>query len=207
VPELRRVWLDPESWIDLCDDYLDAGEADEFLAWSLDNIDWEERGEGRLLAWYGTFDYEYPGVSHPARPIPTMLSDLCQRVAKSYPEEAPYGFDGIRLNRYNTYHSFIDFHTDSEPSLASAYPIAFVSVGHPRVLLVRAASPSVHPGYAFTLGHGNLVVMGGETQAKWLHAIPVEPQRDDLRVSITLRKGVHDLPRLSNQENQDGRSA
>jgi alkylated DNA repair dioxygenase AlkB len=193
MPERARTWLDPESWVDWWEDFLDEEKAAEVLAWSLSEVHWEERGDSRLLAWYGAFDYQYPGVSHPAQPVPGPLVEMCEKVRSAYREEASLGFDGIRLNRYDSAHSFVDFHSDDEPSLAPEYPIAFLSLGRPRTLLFRATSHTVHPGYAFTLGHASLLVMGGQTQSHWYHGVPVEPQRDETRVSLTMRKGSHDL--------------
>lgn len=192
MTEVARCWLDPESWIDYCDGFLDQSAADDLLAWAVADIEWEERGDSRLLAWYGAFEYQYPGVSHPAREIPSELTRLCLTVQNLYPDDAGPGFDGIRLNRYDSATSFTDFHADDEPSLVSEYPIAFVSLGWPRTLLFRSKSHTVHPGYAFSLGHGNLLVMGGGVQRRWHHGVPIEPHSGGTRVSVTLRKGSYD---------------
>lgn len=191
----QRIWLDPESWLDYSGDFLTGGEADTLFKWTMKEVDWEERGDSRLLAWYGDFDYQYPGVSHAARPIPSPLLELCTRVKGLYSEEAPYGFDGIRLNRYNSGAAFVDFHADNEPSLATEYPVAFITVGQPRALLFRPTSRTVHPGYLFTLRNASILVMGGMTQERWHHGVPVEPQHMGTRVSITLRKGAQTLAR------------
>lgn len=191
----QRIWLDPESWLDYLDSLFAEGEDNALLEWAMKEVDWEERGDSRLLAWYGDFDYQYPGVSHAARPIPAPLLDLCARVQGLYPEAAPHGFDGIRLNRYDSGTAFVDFHADNEPSLAAEYPVAFITLGRPRVLLFRPTSRTVHPGYAFTLSNASMLVMGGMIQERWHHGVPVEPQRDGTRISITLRKGAHTLAR------------
>lgn len=188
-----RAWLDPESWIDWWDGFLPQDHASALLEWAVAEVAWEDRGDSRLLAWYGDFAYQYPGVSHPPTPIPEPLAELAERVRRAYPADAPLGFDGFRLNRYDSAYAFVDFHSDDEPSLVPRYPLAFITLGGPRTLLFRSHSHTVHPGYGFTLGHASLLVVGGSTQNLWHHAVPVEPQCVARRISITLRKGAHDL--------------
>jgi alkylated DNA repair dioxygenase AlkB len=48
--------------------------------------------------------------------------------------------------------------------------VAIVSVGDPRRLLLRPRGGG--PSIALTLGHGDLVVMGGSCQRTWEHAVP-----------------------------------
>jgi alkylated DNA repair dioxygenase AlkB len=185
----NRIWLDPESWVDYADDYLDSSHADRLFDWTDAQVDWEDRGDTRLLAWYGSFAYQYPGVSHSPREVPSTLDEFCVRLAKEYRQEAPNGFDGILLNRYDSGDNFVDFHADDEPSLAANHPVALISVGAPRVLVFRSTTRTVSPGYAFTLKHGSLLVTGGLTQSRWHHGVPVEPQANGLRISLTFRKG------------------
>lgn len=187
---LRREWLDPESWLDLDDRYLSPPAADALLRWTLAEVDWEDKGDSRLLAWYGSFDYEYPGVSHQAREIPPNLAALLDEVTEYLANDAPLGFDGILLNRYDDGTDYVDFHADDEPSLRSAYPIAFLSLGQARVISFRPTARTVHPGYAHTLTHGSLLVAGGSVQERWHHAVPVEPWRQGVRVCLTFRKGA-----------------
>lgn len=190
VPSDSREWLDPESWVIHRDDFLSTVEADRILAWS-STVAWEDRNDSRLLAWYGLFDYKYPGVSHAAQPIPETLGGLSERVISSLPSGvAPEGFDGALLNRYENGRDFVDFHADDEPSLRAQYPVAIVSLGAPRSLLLRPHARALHPGYAYRLTHGSLFVSGGLVQNRWHHAVPVEPQCAQVRVSITLRLGA-----------------
>ncbi|MBS2939393.1 alpha-ketoglutarate-dependent dioxygenase AlkB [Nocardioides sp. J2M5] len=48
--------------------------------------------------------------------------------------------------------------------------VAIVSVGDPRRLLLRPRGGGA--SMAFTMGHGDLVVMGGSCQRTWEHAVP-----------------------------------
>ena len=53
---------------------------------------------------------------------------------------------------------------------------------------------SVAPLHALTLGRSLLgkraLVMAGETQSQWEHALPLEPGRDPHRISLTFRSIV-----------------
>jgi alkylated DNA repair dioxygenase AlkB len=60
--------------------------------------------------------------------------------------------------------------------------VAIVSVGDPRRLLLRPRGGGA--SIALTMGHGDLVVMGGSCQRTWEHAVP---------------KVAHSGPRLSVQ--------
>ena len=60
--------------------------------------------------------------------------------------------------------------------------VAIVSVGDPRRLLLRPRGGG--SSIALTMGHGDLVVMGGSCQRTWEHAVP---------------KVAHSGPRLSVQ--------
>ena len=53
--------------------------------------------------------------------------------------------------------------------------VAIVSLGEARPLLLRPAPPASAadgPGLRYSLGHGDLIVMGGSCQRTWEHAIP-----------------------------------
>ena len=68
--------------------------------------------------------------------------------------------------------------------------VAIVSVGAARTLALRprGGGPTAH---RFSLGHGDLVVMGGSCQRTWEHAIPKSTSATGPRISIQFRpRGV-----------------
>ncbi len=62
--------------------------------------------------------------------------------------------------------------------------VAIVSVGDPRRLLLRPRGGG--PSVAVTMGHGDLVVMGGSCQRTWEHAVP-KVAHSGPRVSVQFR--------------------
>ncbi|MGD9959180.1 MAG: alpha-ketoglutarate-dependent dioxygenase AlkB [Nocardioides sp.] len=62
--------------------------------------------------------------------------------------------------------------------------VAIVSFGDPRRLLLRPRGGG--PSVAFTMGHGDLLVMGGSCQRTWEHAVP-KTARAGPRISVQFR--------------------
>ncbi|MGV8873847.1 MAG: alpha-ketoglutarate-dependent dioxygenase AlkB [Rhodococcus sp. (in: high G+C Gram-positive bacteria)] len=67
--------------------------------------------------------------------------------------------------------------------------VAIVSLGASRQLLLRPRGGGT--SLKFTLGHGDLVVMGGSCQRTWEHAIPKSTRAIGPRISVQFRpRGV-----------------
>lgn len=62
--------------------------------------------------------------------------------------------------------------------------VAIVSLGDPRRLMLRPRGGG--PSTVFTLGHGDLVVMGGSCQRTWEHAVPKQAHAGP-RISVQFR--------------------
>ena len=63
--------------------------------------------------------------------------------------------------------------------------VAIVSFGTPRSLLLRPRGGGASS--RFSLGHGDLIVMGGSCQRTWEHAIPKTARAVGPRVSVQFR--------------------
>lgn len=69
--------------------------------------------------------------------------------------------------------------------------VAIVSVGDPRRLALRPRPGIPGRSLAITMGHGDLVVMGGSCQRTWEHAIPKTAKQVGARISVQFRpRGV-----------------
>ena len=67
--------------------------------------------------------------------------------------------------------------------------VAIVSLGSPRRLALRPRGGG--ESLSFTLGSGDLLVMGGSCQRTWEHAIPKTAKPVGPRISVQLRpRGV-----------------
>jgi alkylated DNA repair dioxygenase AlkB len=62
--------------------------------------------------------------------------------------------------------------------------VAIISFGDPRRLLLRPRHGG--PSLAFTMGHGDLLVMGGSCQRTWEHAVPKTAHAGP-RISVQFR--------------------
>ena len=67
--------------------------------------------------------------------------------------------------------------------------VAIVSLGEARPLLLRPAGGG--PALRYSLGHGDLFVMGGSCQRTWEHAVPKSARPTGPRISVQFRpRGV-----------------
>ena len=63
--------------------------------------------------------------------------------------------------------------------------VALVSLGTPRRLLLRPSGGG--PTRRFTVGHGDLLVMGGSCQRTWEHCVPKTSRPVGPRISVQFR--------------------
>ena len=182
-PEFRgaeRIELDETSWLEHCPNWL-AG-SDLVFAELVARLPWSQRDvvmydrllpEPRLTCWW-TSDDATP------EPLP-VLADLRTLLG------ARYGrlFDSIGCNFYRDGHDSVAWHGDRVRHLADPV-IAIVSVGAPRVFLLRRKGGGASRG--FMLGQGDLLVMGGDCQIGWEHTVPKVAAAGP-RISVTYRHG------------------
>lgn len=158
--ELRRVQLDGEAWLDYCPMWL-SGDENVFNAlvdgaeWSQPVVQMYDREvlTPRLVARIG------PGV-HPI--LPQLIDSLTDRYR-------------IRLDRlsagwYRDGHDSVAYHGDRIARERPRSIVATVSLGGARRFMIRPKDGG--QTHSFSLGHGDLVVMGGSCQRTWEHAIP-----------------------------------
>jgi alkylated DNA repair dioxygenase AlkB len=141
---------------------------------------------------------------NPPRPIPKCLDVLRQST------EAATGckFNFCLVNYYASGADSISFHSDDERFLGPDPAIASYSLGARRDFLMKhkpppntstgEAKPAV-PVVADTkpiklpLGSGDMILMRGLTQSKWLHSIPKRTgknEEDGGRINITFRRAM-----------------
>jgi len=79
-------------------------------------------------------------------------------------------FARVSLGYYRDGRDSVAFHGDRIARLLPQALVATVSVGASRRFLMRPAAGGA--SLAFSLGRGDLLVMGGSCQRTWQHAIP-----------------------------------
>lgn len=97
-------------------------------------------------------------------------------------------YNSCLLNLYHDGEEGMGWHSDDEKSIVKHSAIASISFGAERkfVLKHKATSEMVSQ----MLGHGSLLVMKGETQVHWLHALTKTKKVKSPRINLTFRKMV-----------------
>jgi alkylated DNA repair dioxygenase AlkB len=180
--DLERTQLDEDSWVDHSPRWMSGSEGafEELLR----SVPWSQRrrwmyerqvDEPRLTSWQGT--------GRPSAVAYRWLEDARDALS------AHYGvtFDSVGFNLYRDGADSVAWHRDTIPSEIVDPVVALVSLGEPRTFLLRP-----HGGgrsRAFKLGHGDLLVTGGQTQRRFEHSVP-KVKSAGPRMSIVFRHGV-----------------
>lgn len=187
--------LDPAE-VFLLDGFLAAPESQDLFetfhretSWRQDRIRvmGKEHPLPRLQAWYGDpVDYVWSGVRMSPQPWTPALQGLRARV------EAATGaaYSSVLLNLYRDGRDTVAWHADDEPGLVPGAPIASVSLGAARDFQLRRSWMGAWAGPPITvpLPPGSLLVMGGETQRHWRHALPRRRRTAGARINLTFRR-------------------
>jgi alkylated DNA repair dioxygenase AlkB len=179
------------AWIERTEGFVPPDEAARAMSALRDEAPWTQRAvtlfgrahpQPRLTCWMGDVGYTYSGLRWPPTPWHPAASALRARVEAHLGER----FHGALLNLYRDGHDCMGMHADDEPEIALGAPIASLSLGATRrfVLLRKGADAREE----IALRHGDLLVMGGATQALWRHGIPRERRVREARVNLTLRR-------------------
>ncbi|WP_405093410.1 alpha-ketoglutarate-dependent dioxygenase AlkB [Micromonospora sp. NBC_01392] len=131
----------------------------------------------RLLCWYAG-----------GRPLPhPVLTAARDALSRHYAPELGEPFVTAGLCLYRDGRDSVAWHGDTKGRSAHTDTmVAIVSFGSPRPLLLRPRGGG-GPGLRFSLGHGDLVVMGGSCQRTWEHAVPKTTRPVGPRVSVQFR--------------------
>ncbi|HEY2345197.1 MAG TPA: alpha-ketoglutarate-dependent dioxygenase AlkB [Xanthomonadaceae bacterium] len=174
--------------------WLAPAESDALFAALREGIAWEchrirlfgrEVSSPRLSCWIGDADaaYTYSRTRFEPRPWPEALRALCERLR----DEHGVDFNGVLANLYRDGRDGMGWHADDEPEIDPRAPIASLSLGAPRRFALR------HRGdralrTVIELGHGSLLLMAGDTQRHWQHALPKTARVVGPRINLTFRR-------------------
>ena len=173
--------------------FMSEQEARDLLETLIEEVDWEQHSvkifgrevpSPRLSAWYGDAEavYRYSGFTHRPRPWLPDLDGLRRRVEAALGER----FNSVLLNRYRDGRDAMGWHADDEPELGTDPVIASVSLGAARRMTLRHRSRKDQKREV-ALTTGSLLVMAGETQRNWMHAIPRSKTVHAERINLTFR--------------------
>ena len=170
-----------------------AAEADAFLRTLQREIPWQRHrlnlfgravDAPRLSCWIGDADAVYVYSRTRFEPLPwtpavaALRDDLAQRFGLR--------FNSVLANLYRDGRDSMGWHSDDEPELGDAPVIASLSFGAARTFRLRERA-SRAPAQAIELAHGSLLVMAGDTQRLYQHALPKRAGVSAPRINLTFR--------------------
>lgn len=135
----------------------------------------------RLVSWMGEGSYAYAGQRHEPAPMPAwifMVRAFVQMQTGAH-------FNSVLANLYRDGRDSVAYHADDEPELGERPTIASVTIGAARAFVIKSRATGER--WTVQLGHGDLLVMSGCSQADYLHAIPKTARPVGPRMNLTFR--------------------
>ena len=184
--ELRpeRVRLSHGAWIDLQRGWLTGsaalfGRLVEAVPWKAERRRMYDRTVDvpRLLCFYGD-----------DATLPDRSLDACRdALTAHYRQELGEPFRTAGLCFYRDGRDSVAMHGDTIGRGSSEDTmVAIVSLGTARPLVLRPRDGGSAP-LRYSLGHGDLIVMGGSCQRTWEHGIPKSARPTGPRISVQFR--------------------
>ncbi|MCX5045689.1 alpha-ketoglutarate-dependent dioxygenase AlkB [Aldersonia sp. NBC_00410] len=180
---VRRTNLSAGAWVDHCAGWVSG--SDDVFTRLLHTVDWQRERRPmydrvvdvpRLLRFYGADD-----------PLPDpLLVDLRAALDAHYRSELGERFGTVGMCCYRDGADSVAWHGDTiGRGSTEDTMVAIVSLGQSRPLLLRPRAGGASRRYS--LGHGDLLVMGGSCQRTWEHCVPKTTRPTGPRISIQFR--------------------
>jgi alkylated DNA repair dioxygenase AlkB len=177
--------------------WLPASEAEALFTTLYDRIDWEnhpvrlfgrEHPAPRLSRWIGDpgAHYRDSGILREPSPWLPELTGLRTRLR----EALGVDFNSVLANLYRDGRDAMGWHADDERELGDSPVIASLSLGATRRFVLKHRDGA--PRLALDLPAGSLLLMQGDTQAHYRHALPRTARPVGPRINLTFR---HVAPR------------
>lgn len=176
--DYRPDWLDrPAKWFDRLWEALD---------WREQEITLFGRPvmQPRLVAWYADegVHYRYSGLTFGPRAWPAPLDTLRRRLDREFGT----AFNSVLCNAYRDGRDSMGWHADDEPELGPAPAIASLSLGATRRFRIRPRGGG--PSIGLELEAGSLLLMSGDSQREFQHAVPKTARTVGPRINLTFRE-------------------
>lgn len=127
--------------------------------------------------------YRYSGAAFQPHPWAESLLPVRERLR----EELGQSFNSVLLNRYRSGADSMGWHSDDEPELGPRPSIASLSLGATRRFLLRRRNDHGRKA-EYLLGHGDLLLMAGDTQRFYQHAMSKSTRVQGERINLTFRR-------------------
>ncbi|MDO5610689.1 MAG: alpha-ketoglutarate-dependent dioxygenase AlkB [Pseudomonadota bacterium] len=145
----------------------------------------------RLSCWMGDADahYRYSGsdfIPQPWQADVARLRDCLNRALAA-------DFNSVLLNQYRDGCDSMGWHRDDEPELGPAPLIASLSLGATRRFVLKEGDGRRplgrdNPRHVFNLAAGDLLLMHGDSQCRYRHALPKTAKPVGARINLTFRR-------------------
>jgi len=161
----------------------------------VDNVPWRRdeivlfgrrRPVPRLSAWYGDAGafYRYSGIALTPLPWLAPLAALREFLQR----HLALPFNSVLLNYYRDGDDSMGAHSDDEPELGPRPQIAMISLGARRRFALTPRRPGAAEPWRCELADGSLLLMAGDCQRHWRHALPKTRRAVGGRISLTYRQ-------------------
>lgn len=139
----------------------------------------------RLIKWYGDKPYAYSNIYHPALKMPDFILPIMNKI-NSYLElnEINSKMNSVLINYYRDGKDKINYHSDDLSQIGQSPVISSISLGETRTFSFK--NKITKEKKELLLHNGDLCIMKGETQEKWLHAVLPEANKGE-RINLTFR--------------------
>ncbi len=181
-----ELLIDP-SW-------LAPARASHLMATLREGLDWEVHrirmfgrwvDSPRLSSWIGDegAGYVYSGARFEPRPWHPAMAELRSELRSALGID----FNSALANWYRDGRDAMGWHSDDEPELGRRPVIASISLGASRRFALKHRRDALQK-LTIELPHGSLLLMRGDTQANYRHALPRTTRAVADRINLTFRQ-------------------
>ncbi|MEX1384566.1 alpha-ketoglutarate-dependent dioxygenase AlkB [Lutibacter sp.] len=137
----------------------------------------------RKVAWFGDENIEYSYSN--TKKIGLTWTPEILKLKKKLELKTGEKFNSCLLNLYHNGNEGMAWHSDNEKELGVNPVIASLSFGATRKFSFK--HKETKQKVDVLLQSGNLLVMKGETQHKWIHSLPKTKKVQNPRINLTFR--------------------
>lgn len=163
-------------------------------------------GLPRKTAYFGEKDYSYFGITHSSLDFPPILNSIIKLVKENTFVTSTVSVKNLEklnsclINCYENENDSVSYHSDNEKELGPDFEknilVVSLSLGEVRKFSIRTKEVNQKAiGEENTdnfkmdieLKHGSLLIMYGDFQHKYEHAVLKEKTRKETRINLTFR--------------------
>ncbi len=173
---------------------LPPAQADSLFQELYDHCPWRQESihiygqsqqQPRLTCWFGRYSASassgYEQLTS-ARPFTPNLLALKHTIE----QHTGYGYNSVLINLYRDGQDSVGYHADDEDILGDKPAIASYSLGATRRFLLKHNQGKVE-SIGIDLQHNSLLLMAGDIQQHWQHAISKTKRAIKPRINLTFR--------------------